>query len=159
MPIGIAIATLIDIIAKATERTTAKAAIASEAATAFVRREDATGAKRPPNHPLEPRDRIIVGSPQALANHQPGQSFTKRGQDWGKLNEAKRFPPCDIEAGFYPDVGRTDQALAIPTAASSEKVALPSMVTKPGCCSTRRNQARIDGNVVRSKSHWSATWG
>jgi hypothetical protein len=98
IPIGIAIATLIDIIAKATERTTAKAAIASEAATALVRREEATGAKRPPNHPLEPRDRIIVGSPQALANHQPGQSFTKHGQDWGKLNEAKWFLLCDIEA-------------------------------------------------------------
>lgn len=98
IPIGIAIATLIDIIAKATETTTAKAEIASEAATALVRREDATGAKRPPNHPLEPRDRIIVGSPQALANHQPGQSFTKHGQDWGKLNEVKWFLPCDIEA-------------------------------------------------------------
>ncbi|EAQ35833.1 hypothetical protein NB311A_05433 [Nitrobacter sp. Nb-311A] len=59
IPIGIAIATLIDIIAKATERTTAKAAIASEAATALVRRADATGAKRPPNHPLEPDDRIM----------------------------------------------------------------------------------------------------
>ena len=65
VPIGMAIATLIDIIAKATERETAKEAMASEAATAWIRRAEATGAKRPPNHPLEPGERLIVESPQA----------------------------------------------------------------------------------------------
>lgn len=164
VPIGVAIATLIDNIAKATERKTARAAIASEAATALIRRADATGAKRPPNHPLDPGERLIVESPRACANHpRPRPSFTSRGQHWGEPREEKRFPhlpfrTCHVEAGSGIDAGRADQALAIPTAALPEEAALPSMVIKPGCCSIRRNQARTEGNVVRSKSHWSARW-
>ena len=53
-----AIATLIDITANAKERQIAKAAIASEAATALVSRVEATRVMRPPNPPLVPCDRI-----------------------------------------------------------------------------------------------------
>ena len=99
MPISIAIATLIDIIAKATERTTAKAAIASEAATALVRREDATGAKRPPNHPLEPRDRncrisTSLGESPSLDNLSPST-----GRIGASRMRRSGSRVCNIEAG------------------------------------------------------------
>ena len=56
--IGMAIATLIDITVNATVRHTVNAAIASEAATALVRRGEATRVTRPSNPPLVPCDRM-----------------------------------------------------------------------------------------------------
>jgi hypothetical protein len=58
--IGMAVAPLIDKTANAKERQIAKAAIASEAATALVRRVEARRATRPPNPPLVPCDRIVL---------------------------------------------------------------------------------------------------
>jgi hypothetical protein len=78
-----AMLTLIDIMASATIRQSESEPIASEAATACISREEATGAAGPSN-PAAPRDRVMVGFLNPRANHpaQPGIPSNRR-QDLG----------------------------------------------------------------------------
>ncbi|WP_438277340.1 hypothetical protein [Nitrobacter sp.] len=73
---------MIDIIAKARQRQIAAAAIASDAATALVRRGEARRVMGATNPLLVLCDRIVHQSfeDESLAMR---ESFTLRGQDWG----------------------------------------------------------------------------
>jgi hypothetical protein len=80
--IGIAIATLIDSAARLTIRHSDNPPIASETATAWFSRDEATDAPRLLK-PKAPGDRIMAGI-LARANHPQGSKFRKnRRQYWG----------------------------------------------------------------------------
>ncbi len=89
---GIAMETLIESIVRVTIRHSDNAPIASEAATASVNRDEATGALRPLK-PAVPGDRIMVRDPstrgQITHNHQniagiTGNIGARKSQKWRK---------------------------------------------------------------------------
>ncbi len=67
-------------------------------------------------------------------------------------------PPPPGAGGAVRAVAVSYKLAAMLGGSSITSAGFQSMETKPGVCSTRLSQARIEGKVERSKSQRSATW-
>src|SRR5215470_8895205 len=138
---------------------------ASEAATALIKRDEATGAGRQAK-PAAPGDRIMVQFLDlSRANHlrsvgtitrdcggRPRRSWRNRGRANGV--------PAILSSYTHSSQRFARQTLAATLGASttSGPPGCQSIVTKPAVSSTRCSQVRMAGKVERSKSQRSATW-
>ena len=134
-----------------------ESAIASDAATAWVNREEATGAGLSANPGPAPRDRIMVVNPSSGGRITREMEFAQcRGRDFGgtRAKIGQIMASGTVMPAVHPGSRRKwmatcGQASALVSAGLGRQ----SIVTKPGACSTRRSHARMAGNVARSKSH------
>jgi len=90
---GIAMLTLIDSTVSATIRHSESEPIASEAATALVNRDEATGAAWP-SKPAARDDRIMAGKSSKIADESPAEPVSRRNRrqylGGGELKVAKQ---------------------------------------------------------------------
>ena len=176
--IGIAMVTLIESTVRVTIRHSDSAPIASEAATALVNREEATGAGRLDKARSVRTTVSWSKSFKVRANHprrqaslaRPAGNIAAAGRpESGKIAARTDGMPLFLafqhfRAQIYPArslrirfARRKRVNEAVPPlssgaccASSTSAPGCQSMATKPGVCSTRRSQARIAGKVARS---------
>src|ERR1043166_1680767 len=147
-----AMLTLIDSTVSATIRQSDSEPIASEAATALINRDEATGAAGP-SSPAARGDRVMAEIPQdPQANHLRNPVFAAiAGKIWAA-------PPENVTERWrlgllYPLFSAVQASAAMLAEAVTSRSGHQSMETKPGICSTRRSQLPIEGKAARSKSH------
>jgi hypothetical protein len=149
---------------------------ASAAATASIRRDDATGALWLLK-PAAPDDRFMANKIPKRAKRitcAMWESCRDRRRDCGGGGEesggtAAKVNVLGVVVNFWAvqashcfgaqnSQARAHKLAAMLVGSSTTSSGFQSIVTKSGVCSTRFSQARTEGKVERSKSQRSATW-